>query len=145
MAGDKINIQVKAFYTQNASPSQDPNFLNELVSLLTGGLVANGGTKGGATSAGISSFVNPLVAEFLTNTTNIRPYDGGRPKAFVNYIYFDENFNVVNSGVKQVEPGANAVTLVCPVNYVVQKHGYLYVFFLPLFVLLKEARRGCVF
>jgi len=130
MAGDKISMEVRAYYEQNQAPAPDPNFLNEIVTILTGGIVANGGAKGGTnTPAGITGIVNPLVSNFLTNNPDRQNYNTTRPKAFLNYIYFDENFNVVNSGAKQVQPGAPAPTLVIsPVNNTVQKHGYLYVF-----------------
>lgn len=130
MAGDKISMEVRAYYEQNQTPSPDPNFLSEIVTILTGGIVTNGGIKGGAnTPAGITGIVNPIVNDFLANNPDRLSYNSSRPKAFLNYIYFDENFAVVSSGAKQVEAGAPAPTLVIsPVNNIVQKHGYLYVF-----------------
>lgn len=130
MAGDKISMEVRAYYEQNQAPAPDPNFASDIVSILTGGIVNNGGIKGGAnTPGGITGIVNPLVQSFLTNNPDRLNYNSSRPKAFINYIYFDEEFKVVSSGARQIELGAPAPTLVIsPVNYTVQKHGYLYVF-----------------
>ncbi|MBY0477753.1 MAG: hypothetical protein K2Q24_08895 [Chitinophagaceae bacterium] len=132
MAADKISIKVRTFCSATGqTPNTDVNFLSEIVNILTGGITANGGGKGGANSpAGITSIVNPLVDAFLNDPIQ-RPYVSSKPKAYINYMYFDENFKVIpgTSGAVQVSVGSTSQEIIIsPLNNIVQKHGYLYVF-----------------
>jgi len=130
MAADKISIQVKSYYNGTAQPGNaGSTFLTDIAALLTNGVSGQGGLKGGANPINtIEGLLSPQVNSFITN----RGYTTARPKAYLNYMYLDENFNVYASGAIQVpysdaSTGAQTIT-VNPVGNVVQKHGYVYVF-----------------
>ena len=70
--------------------------------------------------------MNPNVSSFLTNG---RSYDTTKPKAYLNWILFDNQFKYVasNSGVQQVLPGGSAQVLSAALQ-TISKNGYLYVY-----------------
>ena len=135
MAGDTISLSTYAWYSGaiQAPPTGLAPIANELISLLTAGIVNTGGGKGGVFSSGvINGFSTTAVNNFLSSN---QVYNNTKPKAFLNWMVLDEQFATVGSashlGAAQV-PVINAGTekqqLVGPVNMVVQKSGYLYVY-----------------
>jgi RHS repeat-associated protein len=130
MAADKISIQVKSYYNGTpASPATGPTFISDILNILTSGVVLNGGTKGGANA---SSAISGILSPQLNTFNNNRSYNSSRPKAYINYMYLDEDFNVYNSAAAQIPysdgtTGAQTITI-NPVGNTVQKHGYLYVY-----------------
>jgi RHS repeat-associated protein len=129
MAGDKFNLRVSSWWksngvTPNASPA---NPLTDLVAALSGSL---SGLSGGKVAAGElqgSSAFSTQVGDFLNN----RSYTATKPKAYVQWVLFDEQFKHVasSSGFEQV--GADASTTVVPHirnGLPVDKSGYLYVY-----------------
>lgn len=135
MAADKISIQVKSYYngTVPSTHQQGPNFFNELVNTFTNGAISNGGGKGGVnTSSSISGIFNAYLVAFYQEQNNNGNYNASRPRAYINYMYLDEDFKSYSSGAVQIPyssagTGAQTITI-SPVNNIVQKHGYLYVF-----------------
>jgi len=109
MAGDKIDIFGKSYYFQNnaggapANKAVDP--LADLLAGFLGGPLGGGvtGAHGAVTAAqlntpsgiaGINSMLNNQTTQSNTAPTV--------PKAYVNYIFFDEQFKAVGSGFSQV-------------------------------------------
>ncbi len=134
MAGDKISISTKAWYQGNtqAPPNGFAPISDEILSLLTNGIMAANGGKGGVFSqTDISSWLNPVVGDFLTTKQN-PSYNALKPKAFLNWIIVDEEFKKVSSpnhmGVMQVQSGDPAATLVALQQMVVRRNGWLYVY-----------------
>ena len=137
MAGDTISISTNAWYQGSAQqpPSGVTPIADELLSQLTNGVVAANGGKGGVfSSSDISSWLSPVVGDYLQNTENPN-YDNTKPKAFLNWMIVDEEFKKVTSpnhmGVVQV-PSISGATekqpLVGPANMVVRRNGWLYVY-----------------
>lgn len=128
MAGDKVQISTYAFYNTPAQqPQNGVNLVSDILSILPGAITGSSGGKiipGNQTA--LSAVLNPNVTDFLDNN---RPYDNGRPKAYLNWIMFDEQFNYIasNSGVKQVESGTEKQALVAPLQ-TIAKNGFLYVY-----------------
>lgn len=127
MAGDQVQISTYAYYT---TPVQGPpggvNLLNSILPLLAGGVINNSQGKLLSTDmTNLSNTLSPNVTEFLNN----RPYDTTKPKAYLNWILFDDRFNYVasNSGVQQVVPGSSKQVLSAPTQ-TISKNGYLYVY-----------------
>ncbi|HET9055206.1 MAG TPA: hypothetical protein VFN30_00015 [Chitinophagaceae bacterium] len=58
---------------------------------------------------------------------NSRTYDANKPKAFVNWIFLDEQFKYYDGGVEQVEASNVFKTHSIP-NVSINKNGYLYVY-----------------
>ncbi|MCP9750370.1 DUF6443 domain-containing protein [Ferruginibacter sp. HRS2-29] len=126
MVGDKVQISSYAFYN---TPTQNPsgvNLLSDILTSLTGGVITN---SGGKLLPGNSATVNSALSPNVTNFLNSRSYDNSRPKAYLNWILFDNQFNFVssNSGVMQVLSGSSKQALV-PGLQTMNKSGYLYVY-----------------
>ena len=135
MAGDTISLSSFAWYqgATQAPPSGLTPIANDLVPLLSNGIITNNGTHGGTIqTTDINSGVTSVIGDFLTNT---QTYDNSRPKAFMNWMVVDEEFKKVNStnhmGAVQVPiitGGAAKVQLIGPTNMVVRRNGWLYVY-----------------
>ncbi len=98
MAGDEINIRVATQWghTVNSNNGGNTQVYNKLMTFLSSELAAQSGGK--ATSALLQSPASGLGSA-LTSFLNSRPVeDPTRPKAYLNWILFDEQFNLVQSG-----------------------------------------------
>ena len=136
MAGDTVSISTYAWYTggTQAPATGVPAIINDLLPLLTNGVVGDGGTHGGSISTtNINTWMNTVLTTFLTPT--YQPYDNTRPKAFLNWVVVDEEFKAVTStnhlGSVQIPLISGATQkqlLVGPTNMVVRRNGYLYVY-----------------
>lgn len=134
MAGDKISAKVDYYYLQNPGP--DGNSLS--VSALTNGL------GGALTSTNVADLLQkqagqitnsislaPLVLDFFANPP---PGSGGTntnaPKAYLNYIFFDEQFAFVKevSGFKRVTQAGNGAPAIVANEIKAIKNGYVYVY-----------------
>jgi RHS repeat-associated protein len=128
MAGDQVQINTYAFYnTATQAPLGGVTLLPDLLSALTGGIISNSGGKlGSNNSTALNTTLSPTVNSFLSTG---RSYDNTRPKAYLNWILFDNQFNLVatNTGVAQVIAGASKQALVAPLQNI-SKNGYLYVY-----------------
>ncbi len=135
MAGDTISVATQVWYSGvvQSAPTGLVPILTELVSLLTTGIINTGGGKGGLFStAGINTASSTAVNSFLTNN---QAYNATKPKAYLNWMVLDEQFVAVNSSghlgavqVPIISAGTQKQQLVGPVNMVVQRSGFLYVF-----------------
>jgi len=128
MAGDKVQASVYSYY---ATPVQPPpggvSLLADILAVLGQGVINNsGGHLAAGDLTGVNNALNPNVLSFL-NTG--RSYDNTKPKAYLNWILFDNQFNYVasNSGVQQVQPGTSAQVLSAPLQ-TISKNGYLYIY-----------------
>ncbi|HCZ37016.1 MAG TPA: hypothetical protein DHV26_13935 [Cytophagales bacterium] len=128
MAGDRVQINTWSFYNTAAQlPSSGTNLATELLSILPGAIIGNSGGKLEATNmSSVGGALSPNLLQFLNGN---RPYDNNRPRAYLNWILFDEQFNYVssNSGVMQVQSGTEKQPLVAP-EQLVSKNGYLFVY-----------------
>ena len=124
MAGDKFNLIVNSWWT-GSSPGTPISPLTDLVSALNNSLPPISG--GHATSSELNS--NGTMTPPLTSFLNSQSYDGSKPKAFINWILFDERFNYVSSssGFEQIGISGNYTTHT-RTNLALDKSGYLYVY-----------------
>jgi RHS repeat-associated protein len=128
MAGDKFNVRVSSWYkTYGATPGTPVNPLTDLLNALTNNIGSITSTHGGVTSTELSNsgVLSPGATSFLNN----QPNNTGKPKAYVNWILFDEQFKYVasSSGAEQV--GTNEEFKVHLFNdKPIDKSGYLYVY-----------------
>jgi RHS repeat-associated protein len=128
MAGDQVQVSTYSYYT---TPVQPPvsgvNLLTDILTLLGQAIVNNSGGKlASGDITNVNNVLNPNVVNFLNNG---RSYDSTKPKAYLNWILFDNQFNYVasNSGVQQVQPGSSKQVLSIPLQ-TINKNGYLYVY-----------------
>ncbi|MBX9734585.1 MAG: RHS repeat-associated core domain-containing protein [Chitinophagaceae bacterium] len=124
MSGDSYNLRANSWYRNNgASPASPSGILETVVaSLLTGVTKASVG-KFNATNLQNGSLLNPSVTNFL----NTQSTPSGKPKAYLNWILFDEQFKFVEGGVDPVGENEEFKTHT-KTNLSVNKNGYLFVF-----------------
>jgi len=134
MAGDTVNIRASSWYRQNGTTPGSPN--SPLASLVVG--LASGLTgsdpghyiqgqlqQPGVLDPGITSFLSVVNSDYNANTS--------KPKAYLNWILFDEQFHPVitndgkNSGFDRVGSDTILKTHIIP-GQVMTKSGYLFVY-----------------
>ncbi|TXJ29020.1 MAG: hypothetical protein E6Q24_04910 [Chitinophagaceae bacterium] len=130
MAGDKLNIMGKSYWyedTQGAGPNVAPTVLSLLEGLL-------GSPSGGAVGAHITATelngiggVTTGVSAFLDRADRNYGAYPDRPKAFINYIFFDEQFRYVDGDISAVGNGPGLQTHNMT-GVAVPKNGYVYIY-----------------
>ena len=133
MAGDTINIRANSWYRQGTTmPGTPTSPLSSLILGLSGGVMT--ADPGHFTLAALqqSATLNPGITSFLNNVAS--NYNTQKPKAFLNWILFDEQFRYVagsgttNSGFDQV--GADTTFKTHQITgQIMTKSGYLFVYF----------------
>ena len=135
MAGDTISISAYGWYagtTQAPATGVGP-IVNDLLPLLTSGIVADGGSKGGAIPY---TTYNPLITAALDSFLQyMQPYDPAKPKAYLNWMVVDEEFAKVRSAnhagaiqMPLITGAMQAQPMIGPSNMVIRRNGYLYVY-----------------
>ena len=129
MAGDRVNIFVKSWYKKNgATPGTPVNPFNSLLNVLEPAIAGVTSTHGGATLNQLQTGNNldPGITSFLSSQSG---YTTSKPKAFVNWILFDEQFKLVSSssGFEQVG-NDNTLTTHTPSTINMGKNGFLYIY-----------------
>ena len=127
MAGDKFNLRISSWWNSGNTPGTPVNPFNDIISALAGSI---GGLPGTAhpttTELNNSGVLTPNVTNFLNSESG---YVTSRPKAFINWILFDDRFNYVNnsSGFEQVG-SSGILTMHTRSNLALSKNGYLYIY-----------------
>ncbi len=124
MAGDKFNLRVSSYWNHGSIGTPEnplPNLLSNLNNSVGNLASSHGGAAGLTTS-------NVLEAGALT-FLNSQSYNSSLPKAYINWILFDERFNYVSSSSGYEQVGADGVTTVHSfTNQSINKSGYLFVY-----------------
>jgi len=124
MAGDKFTFRVNSWYKLNSSSPNAPNPISDLAIALASGVAGVSGGKATATGLTSSGISNTAATSFLSNQAYP---DGSKPKAYLNWIFLDEQFNYYAGGSDPV--GGNEELkphLLSDVS--VNKNGYLYIY-----------------
>ncbi|WP_161964263.1 DUF6443 domain-containing protein [Chitinophaga flava] len=132
MKGDTIQIGVKAFYksgqlVENNDATAGTLLLSAIDVLqrqATGGIHHSDMISSGSRSAS-ATFPSSLMK--LVNNDNSIP--NSRPRAYLNYVLFDEKFNLSekNSGVKQIKENPDNLQVLSSDRFVIQDNGFLYI------------------
>ncbi len=135
MAGDRLDIFGKSYYADNNTGGPGVNYSVPVLELLSGLLsTPTGATATGHTTAtelnGISGVNNP-IGNFSNDPGRDNPGYQYRPKAFINYIFLDEQFRIVPGGA-----GFSAVSNTPGLkdhfselqNLTAFKNGYIYIY-----------------
>ncbi|RFM33054.1 DUF6443 domain-containing protein [Chitinophaga silvisoli] len=132
MAGDKIQLGVKAFYKStaaNTSGSTTESMVSALAQAFTGSSALD--AAHGVTAAGTSG--TPLLT--TTEYNNLKQKDPSqnltdKPKAYLNYVMVNDQFKLVNenSGIKQVQGSPDQLQSLAVSEFVVKQTGFLYIY-----------------
>jgi len=136
MSGDRIDIHGKSYYFQNNTGGSAANSAVPVIDILTGllggpsGGVASG-AHGGVTATQLNGYsaTTAGINTLLTNQTTDNNAAPQVPKAYINYIFFDEQFKSVGSGFSKL--GANGVIknhFSELQNLTAPKNGYVYIY-----------------
>jgi len=131
MAGDQLQVGVLSYYATNSTVNNTPDqpvndILNQLINVLLGpvSVVANG--KGNLLQGGNGLILNKDDFNTFISNSQSNNLPSTTPKAYLNYVLFDDNFQMVSGGVSRVSQPGDVVPLVSQLN--VSKNGYLYVY-----------------
>ncbi len=139
MAGDTVRLGALAFYKSQAGNSPVP--ANAPVADMATALVNAFGNPGAMiaeshsspTSSAAQQSGRGLPGNSMNRLRNTEPENAAneaRPRAYLNFVVFDEQFNLVesNSGVKQVTARPDEVQTLAQDEMVIDKSGFLYVY-----------------
>ena len=136
MAGDTIQLSAQAFYkSQGPSNNKVATPVEDMVADLAAAFSTStqeSSIHGNAQQAGNS----PFTSNFYSNDyqrlkeRDQDPNQPDKPKAYLNFVLFDEQFNLVESGsgVKQVKAEPDQLQQLAVDKKVMNKSGYLYVY-----------------
>jgi RHS repeat-associated protein len=131
MSGDVVDIAAKSYWTTNSSSTNSPSINDVLNSLANGIVTLTGGSKG--TLSQLNTTTSPLYTALNSFINANNPAIAGKPKAYLNWILLDEQFNYVSSYPQSgAIPVSNfaAGTLGTPgyTGIPITKSGYLYIY-----------------
>jgi RHS repeat-associated protein len=128
MAGDELDLGVKYFYRDHTVPEDNRDILNDLLSSLASGIVSVAGSSKGSFTE-LSGPAGPLAAAFNSFRTDNNADPSGKPKAFLNWILLDEQFQYVagSSGAIAVNQ-SDVIDSLLIGSISMKKNGYLYIY-----------------
>jgi RHS repeat-associated protein len=129
MSGDIVHALTDYYYKDNGTQQNNTNLLNDLTSNLLIHLnKGNAGLTAKAQSSviGTSVLADGVVGGLISDQNSA--YVSNRPKAFLNYIVFDEQFNAIVKGFKQVENNGPLQPPLARNDIQIGQNGWIYVF-----------------
>ncbi len=131
MSGDIVDVAAKSFYTSQTGTGTNPSLTDVLNSLANGMVNLTGGAKGTLTQ--LNSTSGPLYAALNSFITSKDVTVAGQPRAYLNWILLDNQFNYVSSYPQSgAIPVSNFMvgTLGTPgySGIPITKSGYLYIY-----------------
>jgi RHS repeat-associated protein len=131
MYGDTVDIAAKSYYVSQTGTGTNSSLTDVLNSLANGIVTMTGGTKGSLSQ--LNSTSGPLYAALNSFITNKDGTVAGQPRAYLNWILLDNQFNYVSSYPQSgAIPVSNFAmgTLGTPgySGIPITKSGYLYIY-----------------
>ena len=135
MATDTVDIRTDVFYKSVGQNNNNSHIVSEMI---TGLIAAFGGNSGALDPTGKYTIGQRNGTSFTSsgypNIDNLKNSDpntnAGKPKAYMNWILFDEQFNLVNSssGTRQANSSADVKGTMAELGKIMNTNGYLYVY-----------------
>ncbi|MBW8687265.1 DUF6443 domain-containing protein [Chitinophaga rhizophila] len=131
MAGDTLQAGVKAFYKSGGSTSYAAP-ATDMVTALLSSFSANGVVDGIHKGSGVGSPITSMNGSLYNQVKNNDPAQNlsDRPKAYLTYAAFDDQFNLVNenSAVRQVQNSPDILQTLATGEIVIKKTGFIYIY-----------------
>ncbi len=135
MAGDQVSIFGKSFFASNNTGGVAANKAIVVLDILTGLLGGPTGSiaaaaHGGVTAAQVNTAGTATAGlnSLFTSQTSNAASAPTIPKAYINFIFFDEQFRVVSRGFSKVGTAGNVKTHTDLINKPATKNGYVYIY-----------------
>lgn len=137
MAGDTIQAAVRAYYKQQVTPQNNAGLPAEqmlagLLQAFAAPALQTAAVHSGALSPDARLTGPGLTANDLQQLKNNNPQQSkeDKPKAYLNYVFFDNQFKFVGdgSGVKQVDGDPGQLETLSSGKVVAKRNGYMYVY-----------------
>jgi len=131
MAQDTVSASVYGWYqgAVQPPPSPEPPLINDLLSTLSGDVLGvSGGHLAGVTP--VSNALNAVLPAFLGGVKDA-DYISSQPKAFLNWVLFDDQLNYVTGNVVQmpsISAGQSKLVMQATFPVAMPKNGYLYIY-----------------
>ncbi|PUZ23937.1 hypothetical protein DCM91_14125 [Chitinophaga costaii] len=133
MAGDMITIGAKAYYTNTGANTRYASTADMITSLLqafaTGGQADGAHVPTGSSSPMSSTTMNSSVFDQIKQTPGSED-NASKPKAYLNFVLFDDQFNMVssNSGNRQVQASPGALQTLAVSAMTIKSTGFIYIY-----------------
>lgn len=132
IAGDEVAAKTDYYYQQAVSPGNNSavtTLVNSLLAVFANPAATPAALHGAATAVAGNINIDPGVAGFFNNAPANGTPGSNVPRAYLNYIFFDEQFNFVEatSGFLRVQTAGDGQALVMNTTKAT-KNGYIYVY-----------------
>ncbi|AXY78511.1 hypothetical protein D3H65_04250 [Paraflavitalea soli] len=128
MSGDKVDMVVKSFY-RGGTGAGNSSPVTDILASLAAGIVGIAGESKGTLAALSNGASSPLLGALTGFRSANNPDQATKPKAYLNWILLDEQFNLVPAGSSAVPVGAPDLLL--PLGYTgmpITRNGFLYIY-----------------
>ncbi|SDF61190.1 DUF6443 domain-containing protein [Chitinophaga filiformis] len=131
MAGDSITISSKAYY-QSSSATSSVNTAQAIVTSFLNAMTGVSLADGIHQATGSNSPLALFDGSIYSGIKNLDPNQNqaAQPKAYLNFVTFDDQFNLVNenSGVRQVQGSTGQLINLVVNKMAVKKTGFIYIY-----------------
>ena len=129
MSGDKVDIGVKSFYRPQGSAGGNNSVINDILASLATGIVGAVGDAKGSLSQLNNTSTSPMLGALNSFRTLNNPDPSGKPKAYLNWILLDEQFNYTGASSGAIPVGSSDVlNTLAQQGIPITKNGFLYVY-----------------
>ncbi len=125
MAGDTVNLRANSWYKTNNVDPQSPNLITDLGSVLATALSGISGGKASSSELNSTGLASNAATAFWGAQSGFESND--RPKAYLNWLFLDEQFKYYAGGTNQVGNDQQFKTHLIE-DILVNKNGYFYAF-----------------
>lgn len=115
MPGDKFSVSAQSYYEEGIDSvvGSGQDIVSSLITAFAGGIT--GGVNSGTENAPITmlwqnAFTDPNLVNMYSSLTSGNGYDALKPAAFLNYIVYDDQMNIIAEKCKSIQISGDAGT-----------------------------------
>jgi len=129
MAGDVYQVNVQSFWKSGQTATGTTDAISEILSSLANGIVSTSGASKGSYSTLSNTSTSPLLGGVNAFRSANNPTPPSYPKAYLNYLALDDQFNYDASASGALGVGGpDAMATLGSGNITIKKNGYLYIY-----------------